>query len=49
MAKKTGGLGKGLSALIGETVEETQTESTPTQPQELAIEDVHRNPSWPAQ
>ncbi len=47
MAKKTGGLGKGLSALIGETVEETQTESTPTQPQELAIEDVHRNPNQP--
>ena len=47
MAKKTGGLGKGLSALIGETVEEIQTESTPTQPQELAIEDVHRNPNQP--
>ncbi len=48
MAKKTGGLGKGLSALIGETVEEAQVESSsPVMPSELAVDEIHRNPNQP--
>lgn len=49
MAKKTG-LGKGLNALLGETLEEVRSEiEEPNQASitEMAVEEIHRNPHQP--
>jgi ParB family chromosome partitioning protein len=46
VAKKTG-LGKGLTALIGETTDEAQVSSSPEGAVELDIARIHRNPDQP--